>query len=306
MAIDVDPRGKDGIKKLLKRKKQEYEDLPKSKKAEYEKEDLVNPYSDSRILTGSLSQVVDTVLVGIDITSAEVVLAKQLNDLGKGIDLIIAHHPMGGSLASLHDVMDVNADVMAQYGVPINIAEGIMHDRINEVQRNFSPRNHNQAVDAAKLLNFSMMCLHTATDNLVHDFMDKLFKKTKPETVGDIIRILKQIPEYQIATKQKSGPLVFAGSESNRTGNIAPIEFTGGTEPSQIVYEKLSMAGVGTIIGMHASEEHRKEAQKYHINLVIAGHISSDSLGMNLFLDQLEKRHISIIACSGLTRVKRL
>ncbi len=53
------------------------------------------------------------------------------------------------------------------------------------------------------------------------------------------------------------------------------------------------------------SEEHRKEAEKSHINVVVAGHISSDSLGMNLMLDELEKRGIEVVACSGLTRVKR-
>jgi hypothetical protein len=39
--------------------------------------------------------------------------------------------------------------------------------------------------------------------------------------------------------------------------------------------------------------------------VVIAGHISSDSLGVNLFLDELEKRGIEIIPCSGLIRVSR-
>jgi len=39
--------------------------------------------------------------------------------------------------------------------------------------------------------------------------------------------------------------------------------------------------------------------------VVIAGHMSSDSLGVNLFLDQLEKQGIEIVFCSGLIRVSR-
>ena len=58
--------------------------------------------------------------------------------------------------------------------------------------------------------------------------------------------------------------------------------------------------------GMHQSEEHRKEAEAANINLVIAGHMSSDSLGMNIFLDELEKQGIEIIPCSGLIRFSRL
>lgn len=305
MGIDADPRGRDGVKKLLARRKKEYDELPKSKKAEYDPEDLINPYTDSRILLGAPDFEVDSIMAGIDINAAEVLLADRLNEKGEGIDLLLTHHPEGASLASLHEVMDVQADIWAKYGVPINIAEGVMHDRIGEVHRRFSPINHNQAVDAARLLGLAFMGMHTVTDNLVHAYMENLFARAKPETVGDVLDVLKKEPEYIEAMKGKAGPMIFAGSASNRAGRVAPIEFTGGTEPSHIVYEKLSQAGVGTVIGMHAGEEHRKEAIKHHINLVIAGHMSSDSLGMNLLLDALEDKGIKILACSGLIRVRR-
>jgi len=56
---------------------------------------------------------------------------------------------------------------------------------------------------------------------------------------------------------------------------------------------------------MHQSEEHKKEAESANINVVVAGHISSDSLGVNLFLDELEKQGVEIIPCGGLIRIKR-
>lgn len=305
MGIHADPRGEDGVKKLLARRKKEYGELSASKKKEFDLEDLVNPYTDSRIFLGDKNVKVDKILAGIDIGSSEVLLADRLNQKGEGIDLLLTHHPEGVSYASLHEVMDVQADIWAKYGVPINVAEGVMHDRISEVHRKISPRNHNQAVDAARLLGFAFMGTHTITDNLVHTYMEELFTKKHPETVGEVLDVLKMEPEYQEATRGKAGPMIFAGEAHNRAGIIAPIEFTGGTEPSHSMYEKLAMAGVGTVIGMHAGEEHRKEAIKYHINLVIAGHMSSDSLGMNLLLDEIEKKGVSIIPCSGLIRVKR-
>ncbi len=305
MGIGADPRGVDGVKKVLARRKTEYEELSKAKKAEYDLEDLKNPYSDSRILIGNLNLKVDKVMAGIDISSGEVVLADRLNQKGAGIDLLIAHHPIGGPLAALHEVMELQADLMANYGVPINIAEGLMRDRISEVQRIFSPRNHNQAVDAARLLGLAVMCTHTITDNLVYDFLEKLFQKKSAETVGDVVKILKEVPEYKEAMKGKAGPIIFAGSEKNRAGKVAPIEITGGTEASHLVYEKLALAGVGTIVGMHAAENHRKECLKYHINLVIAGHMSSDSLGMNIFFDEIERGGVRILPCSGFIRVRR-
>ena len=71
------------------------------------------------------------------------------------------------------------------------------------------------------------------------------------------------------------------------------------------MYERMVHAGVGTLVGMHFAEEHRKQAEAAHINIVIAGHMASDSLGMNLFMDALQKQGIEIIPCSGFTRFSR-
>ena len=64
-------------------------------------------------------------------------------------------------------------------------------------------------------------------------------------------------------------------------------------------------AGVGTEIVMHIKPEARKEAEKNHINILVAGHIASDSLGMNLLLDRIEKRGVEIVPLGGLTRFRR-
>jgi putative NIF3 family GTP cyclohydrolase 1 type 2 len=57
---------------------------------------------------------------------------------------------------------------------------------------------------------------------------------------------------------------------------------------------------------MHLSENHYEKIKAEHINVVNAGHMASDNLGMNLLLDKLEKKaDIEIIPCSGFRRVKR-
>lgn len=295
MAVAADPRGQAGVDKYLARVKKDRD--PKDKF--FDEESLKNPYADSRILLGSRDLKVDKLMAGIDITSAEVVLA---NALDKRIDLLVSHHPVGGGYAGLHEVMGLQVDLLANYGVPVNITEHIMADRVTEVARSVSPRNHNQTVDAARLLNLAVMCTHTFTDNLVYNFLEKLFAKNKPETVGEAVELLLTVPEYREAKKGKAGPMVFVGDNKSRAGKIAPVEITGGTEGSPAIYEKMAQAGIGTIVGMHASEEHRKECQKHHMNMVVAGHMSSDSLGMNLFLDEVEKKGVEIIPCSGLIR----
>lgn len=306
MGIGADPRGKEGVAKYLARQKKAYEELSTSKKEDFDLESLKNPYSDTRILFGDSSVNVDKIMAGIDFDTGEVVLADRLNQKGESIDLLIAHHPSGGALASLHEVMDLQVDLMASYGVPINVAEGMLSERVSEVRRKIGPINHYRSVDAARLLGLPFMCIHTVWDNLGWRFMAGIFEKKDYETVGDVMDILKTIPEYKQAIKYKAGPTIYWGSEKNRAGRVAVSEFTGGTEGAKEIYEKLSHAGIGTIIGMHVSEEHREEAKKYHINLIIAGHIVSDSVGANLFLDELEKRGITIIPASGLIRVNRL
>ncbi|MFA6908851.1 MAG: NGG1p interacting factor NIF3 [Patescibacteria group bacterium] len=302
-----DLRGVPAVKRVLWREKKRYDAMTSEQKKEYDTEHLTNPFADTRFYTDTPNLPVKRIMAGIDIDTEEVLLAKALSEQGPKIDLILAHHPIGTALAGLHEVMHMQAEVMAVYGVPINIAESLMHVRMDEVSRSVSPVNHNRAVDAAKLLGFPLMCTHTATDNLVADFLKKLLDRNKKniDTVGDVIHILKGVPEYQQGQALKSGISLYAGSEQRLAGKIALTEVTGGTEGSKHMYEKLSQAGVGTIIGMHMKEDHKREAEKHHISVIIAGHMSSDSLGMNLFLDELEKKGIEIIPCSGLIRVKR-
>ena len=122
----------------------------------------------------------------------------------------------------------------------------------------------------------------------------------------DLTNLLKEIPEYKEAMKIGAGPKIFTGAPERRCGKIALTEITGGTSASPKLYEKMTQAGIGTMIGMHQDEEHRKEAEAAHLNVIIAGHMSSDSLGMNLFLDELERESIEIVSCSGLIRVSRV
>jgi len=300
LGINADLRGKPAVLKMLKRKKEQYEKLNEEQKEEFDEEALSNPYLDSRIHFDS-GKPVKKILTGIDMEGDEVLLADKMKD----IDLILAHHPRGKALANLADVMHLQAEVYAQYRVPINIAEAVQKERIEEVARGVNPINHYRPINIAEILGVSYINVHTPADNLVANFLRKKIENANPEYVGDILKLLKEIPEYREAIKQGTGPCLFTGNPENRCGKVAITEITGGTEPSKKIYEKIAQAGVGTIVCMHLSEEHKKEAEAAHINAIIAGHISSDSLGMNLFLDELEKKGIEIIPCSGLIRVKR-
>ena len=302
MGIDADFRGKTGVDKFLNRKRKQFEKMDERAQDIFDIEALQNPYLDSRVLNIADDREIKKVLVGIDVSPSELLIAKQLGD----IDLVIAHHPIGKGLASLADVMSLQSDVLNLYGVPINVAEGYLKERMSEVARGVNAANHQRTVDAAKLLGLNLICLHTPCDNLAAKFLcDFIGCDVEIETVGELVVKLREIPEYKEAQKIGAGPKVFVGSDDNRCGKIVMAEITGGTEGSPKLYEKMAQAGIGTVVGMHQSEEHKKEAEIARVNVVIAGHISSDSLGVNLFLDELEKRGVEAQAFSGLIRVKR-
>jgi len=301
IGIEADFRGREGVEKVLERKRKKYERLSQKEKEVFDLEALENPYLDSRIYNIAEDKEIKKVLAGIHIDGDEIFLAKEI-----GVDLVISHHPMGKGLANLADVMELQADVLNYYGVPINVAESLLHLRIEEVARTTHSFIHQKPVDIAKILKVNLMNVHTPTDNLAAKFLKDLVEEKKPETVGDLIDLLLEIPEYKEAAKIGAGPKIFVGSKERRCGKIAVTEITGGTEGSPKIYEKLAIAGIGTVLSMHQSEEHRKEAEKAHINVVVAGHACSDSLGMNLFLDQLEKRGVEIIPCAGLIRISRV
>jgi hypothetical protein len=96
------------------------------------------------------------------------------------------------------------------------------------------------------------------------------------------------------------------GTKERRAGRVF-VDMTGGTEGSKDIFESIANSGIGTIVAMHLSEDHRKNAEKYHINVVIAGHISSDNLGLNLMFDGVQKLGaIELLPCSGFRRFSRI
>jgi hypothetical protein len=303
--VNADLRGRLTVENDLQEVRGMYDELKPDEKAIFDTEKLANPYVDSRILYGSPNHEIKKILTGIDIESAELLLADRLNQKGFGIDLVVAHHPEGRAFANFYEVMKMQADILNKFGVPINVAENLLSDRMKEVERKLLPLNHTRPVDIARLLDLPFICLHTPADNMVASYLQNLFDQKKPERLRDVMIILREIPEYQEAIKNNAGPKILAGATDQRCGKVF-VDMTGGTEGSKDIIGRLSQSGVGTIVGMHLTDDHRKEAEKHHIHVIIAGHISSDTFGLNLLLDRIELREtLQIVECSGFKRIKR-
>ena len=303
--LEKDPRSKKEIKDALSDERRSFRKLSRLDRKFFDKESLKQPFSDTRILNGNPSSDIRTILVGIDIGGEELLTAYMLNREGLAIDLVMSHHPSGRALAGLYNVMSVQANMLEKYGVRHEIAKDIVTKRMGEVMRRFSSLNTERTIDISRLLGIPLMCVHTPADNHVNKFLQDLFDRKKPKTIKDALNILKTIPEYQDGMAKGTGPRLFSGDEKKACGKVF-VDMTGGTEGSKKVFSRLSQAGVNTVIGMHFSEEHVRIAKAEYVNVIVAGHIASDNLGLNLLLDGLSKKgRLNIMPCSGFIRVKR-
>jgi hypothetical protein len=303
--IEKDPRSKAEISKVLSEEKKECRKLKGIDARCYDRERLVNPYADTRILNGDVNTDVRTIIVGVDMEGPELLLADRLNEKGRDIDLVMAHHPEGAAYANFYDVMHLQASSFAKLGVPLEVGKELLKERMGEVERSVAPANHLRSVDIARLLGLPFMCVHTPADNHVNSYLQELFDSRKPKTLADTLGLLKAIPEYADALKKHAGPRILIGDPKKKAGKVF-VDMTGGTEGPKRIFPRLSQAGVGTIVAMHLSEEHFKNAKSEMMNVIIAGHIASDNLGLNLILDEIEKKEkMCIIPCSGFVRIRR-
>jgi putative NIF3 family GTP cyclohydrolase 1 type 2 len=266
----------------------------------------IKSYADTSILYGRPEKNIRKIIVGIDVETAELLLADRFRK-ERGLDLVISHHPQGKAYATLNEVMRLQIDLLKSIGVADRTAQELLEERMREVQRKILPANHTRPVDAAKLLDLPFMCIHTPADNHVFCFIKKIMEENKPKKVIDILNILMGIPEYKEAAKICAGPRIILGNPKRNAGRVF-VEMTGGTEGPKEAYDKLYKARIRTLICMHLSEEHFKKVKDVNLNVVIAGHIASDTLGLNLLLDRIEKKakeKFQTISFSGFNRISR-
>lgn len=303
--IKNDPRGRIAVKKLLLAREEEYKKLPTKLKQYYDKENFVNPYSDVRLLYDN-GRSIKRLAVGIDVDDSELVLLDRLNEHGKKIDGVMAHHPEGMALARLNEVAEMQADLFVELGVSISVAEALIEMQQRADFEYYSGENVFKTIDAATHLNFPLMCAHTASDNLVMKFLKTTFKKQKPETLQQIMDILLNIEEYQIFALKGQLPYILLGKPKRRVRNIF-VDMTGGLEAPGEIWSELAACGVDTVILMHCSEAQKEAMSEQSLNVVVAGHIASDTLGMNLLLDILHTHleYVDIFETSGFVRIHR-
>ncbi|NWF94613.1 MAG: Nif3-like dinuclear metal center hexameric protein [Candidatus Thorarchaeota archaeon] len=240
---------------------------------------------------------VKKVLFGIDIETAELLLARQLD-----YDLVIAHHPPGGTTRTQFDkVVERQIQQMIEAGVPPHIAEKAIRPRLESVRLNAHVSNYDRVVSAAKLLNMPLMNVHLPLDIICRkrfiEAIEKAVSSVKEPRVKDAVAAMKELPELKMGL---TAPIVALGSADNLLGRWV-VAMAGGTNGGAGVAKAYFDAGVSTVIYMHIGESDLKELQSYSGsgNLIATGHMSSDSVGISPFVKRLRAEGLEVTPMSG-------
>lgn len=235
------------------------------------------------------------VLMGVDMETAELMLAKQL-----GYDCVVSHHPKNTNVDMLK-VMDDHILKLEALGVPRNKSQKLLQERTEELSYMRHVSNSRRSESAAKLLNMPYLSLHTPADKIgeaiVQKHLDDKFKG-KPETkVQEVVDALQEIGEYKNSARK---PIIRVGSKDSYAGKIYVL-MSGLTGPGPKITKEYFEAGVGTLVLMHIPEKDVKEVKEQSVgNIVVAGHMSSDSLGLNLIAKKWAEQGVETTMMSGI------
>jgi len=225
------------------------------------------------------------VLFGIDAGPSELLLAKHL-----GYDAVIAHHPAGGdAVINFHQVFGRHIQQMVNGGVPKEEAEKAARKKLEDLEVDAHSRNYAHAVDVARLLKMPYMNIHTPLDEVGRRIMSEQIEKRlrKNSTVQDVFSALKELPEFAEATTEIR---IRVGKAGNRAGRVV-VSHGAGTNGGYEIAKTYFKHGVGTVIYIHVGlgdlEKLKAEGKG---NLIVTGHIASDSVGINPFIHELKKK----------------
>lgn len=237
------------------------------------------------------------ILMGVDMGTPELILGRDMK-----YDCVVSHHPKADSaVCEFHKVLDFQIDKMVEFGVPINKAQKVLEKKKNIINIGDHVANYDLVSSAARLMKMPFMNIHMPADligqKIVQDHLDEKFKDNPRKTLKDVVDAICEIDEYKRA---KTEPVIRVGSPGSYAGKIAVL-YAGGTNGGEDVYKAYFEAGVGTIVAMHAPKAVIDEVRKQNIgNIIIAGHMASDSIGLNRIIAKWEEKGMEVTKMAGI------
>jgi len=236
-------------------------------------------------------------MFGVDIDSGELALAKQM-----GFDVVIAHHPCGGSTwAGFPVVLERHAKIMVDAGV----AAGDAQAAVEALKEEHGPRTHllnyDRLPSVARLLGMPFMNIHAPADEVGRRVMHQTIASgvRAGASVGDAVGALRGLPEFA----HSPHPIVpRMGAFEAPLGRWTFVHGAG-TNGGYPVASALFRAGLDTVFYIHIDPAHLKrlkdEFRARAKNLVVTGHIASDSVGINALIRRLRREGLEVTPMGG-------
>lgn len=240
---------------------------------------------------------IERILAGIDLKAPEIQLAKTL-----GYDAVLTHHPAGGAATlGFHRVLYRHVDQMVAAGVPEAVARTIIDTMAAPRRLLDAMSNYDHAPSIARLLDMPFLNVHTPLDELGRRRLAEAAARVdRDATVAELIdHLLNGFGEFRHAATSIE-PVV--GTPSNRVGRIA-VSHGAGTNGGYEVAKAYFDHGVDTVVYIHCRPDEARrlrEAVGDAKTLLVTGHIASDSIGINPYLDRLRADGLEITAVSGI------
>jgi hypothetical protein len=157
-------------------------------------------------------------------------------------------------------------------------------------------------MQAAQLLKLPFLNVHLPCDiitrRLIAEKMEPFNQPDSRAKVSAVVEALQEFPEHQRALTE---PKVVLGAPDRFAGTVA-VAIGGYTSGGVDVVRAYFEAGIGTVLSMHFPEGDLREAREQRLagNLVLTGHMASDSIGINVFLDELERLGLKVVRGGGI------
>jgi len=229
------------------------------------------------------------ILFGIDAGVPELLLAERL-----GYDAVIAHHPQGGSATvNFHEVFKRHIQQMVAAGVPTKEAEKAVKKKLEALEVGAHMRNYGHTIDAAERLKMPYLNIHTPLDEVGRKIMaDKITSRIRRDsTVQDVISALEELSEFRSAVTRIK---IRLGKAGNLAGKVV-VSHGAGTNGGYEIAKTYFSYGIGTVVYIHINPgDLEKLKTERRGNLIVTGHIASDSLGINPLIHELERRNLSV------------
>ncbi|MFX1508341.1 MAG: hypothetical protein ACFFDC_19845 [Promethearchaeota archaeon] len=241
---------------------------------------------------------IKNILYGIDIGVAELHYAKE-----QGFDCVIAHHPVG--LINHYLVFQKHLEQLISKNVSVETAQKVIDKRLVGFKFGSHARNYDAVPCFARLIEMPFLNIHCPSDELgrrlISKSIEKLEEKIKNPILSEVITHLES--SFSEFKKAQTRIEIAKGNEQrDPLGNwiFSHGAFTnGGFDIADCYYQH----GVDTVIYIHIAPSDLFQILKLDYGqLLITGHLASDSIGVNPFLDRLEEKGMNIIAVGGLIR----